>query len=75
MDTAEDIEFVKDLLTKHLEYTQSKLAQKILTHWAEYQTQFVKVIPQQYQRVLEAIHRGKQQGLSEEQAIMEAANG
>jgi len=32
-------------------------------------------MPKQYKRVLEAIKRGKEKGLSEEEAIMEAANG
>ncbi len=75
IESAEDVQVVKDLLTKHVQYTQSTVAEKILGNWNEYQSKFVKVMPKQYKRVLEAIKRGKEKGLSEEEAIMEAANG
>jgi len=75
IESAEDVQLVKGLLTKHVQYTQSTVAEKILDNWNEYQTKFVKVMPKQYKRVLEAIKRGKEKGLSEEEAIMEAANG
>ena len=75
VETAEDVEVVKGLLTKHVQYTQSTVAEKILDNWNGYQSKFVKVMPKQYKRVLEAIKRGKEKGLSEEEAIMEAANG
>jgi len=71
----EDVELVKGLLTKHVQYTQSTVAEKILGDWDNYQSKFVKVMPTAYKRVLAAIKRGKEQGLSEEEAIMEAANG
>tara|TARA_R110002096_G_scaffold220502_1_gene409027 strand:- start:3505 stop:8061 length:4557 start_codon:yes stop_codon:yes gene_type:complete len=75
IETNEDIELVKGLLTKHVQYTQSTVAEKILSNWNEYQSKFVKVMPVQYKRVLEAIKRGKEKGLTEEEAVMEAANG
>ena len=71
----EDVELVKGLLAKHVQYTQSTVAEKILGDWDNYQDKFVKVMPTAYKRVLAAIKRGKEQGLSEEEAIMEAANG
>ena len=71
----EDVELVKGLLTKHVQYTQSTVAEKILGDWDNYRSKFVKVMPTAYKRVLAAIKRGKEQGLSEEEAIMEAANG
>ncbi len=73
--TTEDVDLVKSLLTRHLQYTQSTVAEQILNNWKEYQTKFVKVMPRQYKRVLEAIKRGKERGLSEAEAIMEAAHG
>ena len=73
--TPDDIETVKSLLSKHVHYTQSSVAEKILSNWNEYQSKFVKVMPVQYKRVLEAIKRGKGKGLTEQEAIMEAANG
>ena len=71
----EDVEFIKSILNKHLGYTQSSVAEKILDNWSGYQDRFVKVMPKQYKRVLDAIRRGKEKGLTEEQAVMEAANG
>jgi len=75
IESAEDVDLVKGLLTKHVQYTQSTVAEKILGNWNEYQSKFVKVMPVQYKRVLEAIKRGKEKGLTEEEAVMEAANG
>jgi glutamate synthase domain-containing protein 2/glutamate synthase domain-containing protein 1/glutamate synthase domain-containing protein 3 len=75
IETAEDVDVVKALLTKHVQYTQSTVAEKILGNWNEYQSKFVKVMPVEYKRVLEAIKRGKEKGLTEEEAVMEAANG
>jgi glutamate synthase domain-containing protein 3 len=71
----EDVELVKGLLLKHVQSTKSSVAEKILENWSEYQEKFVKVMPRDYKKVLDAIKRGKEKGLSEEEAIMEAANG
>ncbi len=75
IEQAEDVEKVKSLLTNHVQYTQSTVAEKILNNWDDYQGKFVKVMPTAYKRVLEDIKRGKEKGLTEEEAIMEAANG
>jgi glutamate synthase domain-containing protein 2/glutamate synthase domain-containing protein 1/glutamate synthase domain-containing protein 3 len=71
----EDVEQVKSLLANHVQYTQSTVAEKILGNWDDYQGKFVKVMPTDYKRVLADIKRGKEKGLTEEEAIMEAANG
>ncbi len=71
----EDIKSVKDLLTKHHQYTQSTVAQRILENWDEYQQKFVKVMPRDYKRVLEAIKKARETGMSEDEAVMEAAHG
>jgi glutamate synthase (NADPH) large chain len=75
MEADEDIEQVKSLLNKHLQYTQSTVAEKILGDWNSYRGKFVKIMPIEYKRVLDAIKRGKENGLSEEEAVMEAAHG
>ncbi|MCL4143097.1 UNVERIFIED_CONTAM: hypothetical protein GTU68_011100, partial [Idotea baltica] len=64
----EDIEMVKSLLTKHVEYTKSSVAKKILDDWPSYQSQFIKVMPRDYKRVLEAIKRAKAEGTSVDEA-------
>ncbi len=71
----EDVELVKSLLAKHVDYTKSTVAKKILDDWPNYQGQFIKVMPRDYKRVLEAIKRAKAEGTSVDEAVMEAAHG
>jgi glutamate synthase (ferredoxin) len=71
----EDIETVKILLNKHIQYTQSSVANNILDNWAKYKSKFVKVMPKDYKRVLAAIKKAKEQGTSVDEAVMEAAHG
>ena len=47
-----DISELQELIGKHLLYTQSPLASKVLTNWEEYLPKFVKVIPLEYKKVL-----------------------
>ncbi len=71
----EDVETIKMLLSKHVEYTKSTVAKNILDHWNEYQSKFVKVMPIDYKRVLAAIKKAREEGTSEDEAVMEAAHG
>ena len=72
----EDIKTVKTLLTKHLEYTKSTVAKKILENRNEnYRSKFVKVMPKDYKRVLAAIKKAEAEGTSVDEAVMEAAHG
>ncbi len=50
-----DIDELQGMINKHLIYTQSSLAAKILTNWEEYLPRFVKVIPFEYKKVLEEL--------------------
>ena len=71
----EDVATIKHLLSRHVQYTQSSVGQRILQNWQAYQGHFVKVMPRDYKLVLDAIRKGREKGLSEEEAIMEAAHG
>ena len=75
MADAEDIAAVKALLSRHVRYTQSAVAQKILARWEDYQTRFVKVMPRDYKRVLLAIKKARAAGACVDAAVMEAAHG
>jgi len=75
MTAAEDVELVKELLKRHAHYTGSTVAGKILAGWKAQQAKFVKVTPKDYKRVLAAISKARLNGISEEQAVMEAAHG
>ncbi|MFA5816510.1 MAG: glutamate synthase large subunit [Bacteroidales bacterium] len=48
-----DIVELQDMINKHLLYTQSALAARVLTNWDEYLPKFVMVIPFEYKKVLE----------------------
>ena len=71
----EDCQLIRSLLEKHLRYTHSPVAGRILDHWDQHQQHFVKVMPRDYKRVLEAIRTARAKGLSEDEAVMEAAHG
>ena len=75
LNDAQDITLVKALLARHVEYTKSAVAQKILDDWVNYQPRFIKVMPEDYKRVLEAVKRARAQGTSIDAAVMEAAHG
>ena len=54
---AEDVELVKDLLARHIRYTQSPVAARLLVDWERSRAAFVKVMPQDYKRVLAGASR------------------
>ena len=71
----EDDQFVRELLTRHLQYTKSAVAAKILDSWKHSSQSFVKVMPTDYRRVLEAVKYARQAGIPEEEAVMGAVHG
>jgi glutamate synthase (NADPH/NADH) large chain len=54
MAEPEDIELVRDLLIQHAGYTGSDVARRLLGDWDWAVNKFVKVMPVDYRRVLEA---------------------
>ncbi|MGH8488482.1 MAG: glutamate synthase-related protein, partial [Gammaproteobacteria bacterium] len=70
-----EIDGIKDMLHRHAHYTQSGVARKTLANWTSMQRKFVKIMPKDYKRVLAAIVNAQATGVSEEQAVMEAAHG
>jgi glutamate synthase (ferredoxin) len=70
----EDVELVKDLLARHIRFTQSPVAARLLVDWERSQSRFVKVIPQDYKRVMAAIKKAHETGTSEDEAVMASAH-
>ncbi len=70
----EDVELVKDLLARHIRYTQSPVAARLLVDWERSQTKFVKVIPQDFKRVMAAIKKAQETGMSADEAVMASAH-
>jgi glutamate synthase (ferredoxin) len=48
----EDVAELRDMIQRHLHYTQSTVARQILDQWEMYLPRFVKVMPIDYKRVL-----------------------
>jgi glutamate synthase domain-containing protein 2/glutamate synthase domain-containing protein 1/glutamate synthase domain-containing protein 3 len=67
-----EIREVETMIRQHAEYTNSELAWRILADWEHKIPKFVKVIPKDYKRMLQAIERVEAAGLSGEAAVMMA---
>ncbi len=52
LDEPEDLELVRGLVARHLEYTGSTVAGQLLNEWPSVTSKFVKVFPREYRRVL-----------------------
>ncbi|MCI0396404.1 MAG: glutamate synthase large subunit [Chloroflexi bacterium] len=63
---------VQDLIWRHALHTGSRRAWHILAAWDQYRPCFVKVMPRDYQRMLQAIAQAERDGLSGDEAIMAA---
>jgi glutamate synthase (ferredoxin) len=72
LEEASEIETVRRMVESHLDHTSSERARQVLTDWGASVARFVKVIPKDYERMLEAIGRAHEQGLGGDEAIMVA---
>jgi len=72
---AEDLRWLKDAVTKHHEATGSAVAASLLGDWTRRAGAFTKVMPGDYQRVLEAMRLARAEGRDVDQAVMEASRG
>ena len=68
----DEIEELRRLIQRHGDYTKSTRAWKILAEWEKTSPRFVKVMPKDYKRVLEALKRAKVAGLTGEEATVAA---
>jgi glutamate synthase (NADPH) large chain len=71
----DDRELLAKLIARHRRETGSRVAARLLTDWEVEQRRFVKVMPRDYKRVLEAMAVAKAQGRPAEEVIMAAARG
>jgi glutamate synthase (ferredoxin) len=69
---AEEIEEIWKLIQRHQTYTKSARAAAVLADWKNLLPKFVKVMPQDYKRVLLALKKVQSQGLTGDEAIMAA---
>lgn len=69
-----DEEQIKKWVDKHYQHTKSAIAKKILDNFDVEVKLFKKVIPHDYKKMMNLISSFEQQGLSKEQAKVEAFN-
>ncbi len=62
LDQSVDVQLVGELIERHVTYTSSAYAAKILANWRTMQTRFVKIMPRDFKRVLAAEARAHAEG-------------
>ena len=67
-----EISEVKDRVEKHVELTGSEKGKRLLDDWSNIVPQFFKVLPADYERVLNAIKRAEESGLEGDAVILAA---
>ncbi|HEY6801270.1 MAG TPA: glutamate synthase subunit alpha, partial [Agromyces sp.] len=71
----DELEWLQDTIIRHVAETGSAVGTRILARWPQDSERFIKVMPQDYKRVLEAARLAREQGIDEIDAIMAAAHG
>ena len=72
----EDEALLRRLVSRHIALTGSTRASQLLFRWAEIRRQWVKVIPRDYKRVLQAEDAARQKGLDADfNDLVSAARG
>jgi glutamate synthase (ferredoxin) len=69
---ADDLKEIENLLRRHGEYTASRRAAAVLAGWPSLSPKFVKVMPRDYKRMIQAIKTVHAAGLTGEEAILAA---
>lgn len=69
----DDEETIKSLIDRHVVETGSDVGIRLLADWDNARSQFVKIMPRDYKRVLEAASSAREAGTNEMEAIMASA--
>jgi glutamate synthase (ferredoxin) len=72
LEDAAEIAAVRQLVQNHLNHTKSTRAKQLLDQWDLTVPKFVKVLPNDYRRMLAEIATARSQGLTGDEAIMAA---
>ena len=72
---ADDVAWLHGTVVAHVDATDSAVGQRILADWSKQLKHFVKVMPRDYKRVLQAIAEAERTGEDVDKAIMAAASG
>ena len=69
-----DVMELKDMIVEHVERTGSKKGKEVCDNFSEYLPKFKKIVPHDYKKMMMTIVQMEEQGLSSEQAQIEAFN-
>ena len=72
VDQKYDIEELRSLIEEHVAATGSPLGQKILDHFEDYLPNFKKILPHDYNRMMQTIIKFEEKGMTREQAEIDA---
>ena len=72
LTTKYDVNSLKNMIREHVAYTNSEIGKEILDNFTDYLPKFKKIIPADYERMMTAILQMEEQGMSSEQAKIEA---
>jgi glutamate synthase (ferredoxin) len=72
LEDPEEIAKVRGMVEKHLEYTGSARARHVLDNWDALVPKFVRIMPKDFKRAVASLKRAHEQGLSGDEAIMQA---
>ena len=72
LEEEEEIREVRAMIERHIHYTGSGLGSELLEHWEETLSKFIKVMPRDYKRMLDAFKSVEEQGLTGDEAALAA---
>ena len=72
LEGEEDIAELKEMIERHVRYTNSERGLEILERWSDYESKFVKVMPRDYRKMLDAFKRVEERGLTGDEAALTA---
>jgi glutamate synthase (NADPH/NADH) large chain len=72
LEDADEVALVQRMVQRHAEFTGSPRARKVVADWDHMVSKFVKVLPNDYKRVLDAQQVMRARGMSEADAVMAA---
>ena len=77
-DDGDECDALRDIVARHHAFTDSAVAERLLARWDDAVTEFVKVMPNDYRRVVTVMREAEAEGLGETevlQRVMEASHG
>jgi glutamate synthase (ferredoxin) len=72
MDDPEELALVRSMIERHVRWTESAYAGRLLERWPDTVRKLVRVLPNDYRRMVEAMARMRAKGLAQEEAELAA---